>query len=305
MADIFNPCDDPSTWPAVQEPSGSPTEQYNKEGWSGQRVFLVRPNYVQTLINVLQGVNLGAGSSSGAQFPGRPGCYVDDILVERNEDAKTTFQNIDNIETDINEYPDSLTRITAQYKFLNSAEGDVPVSEGYVDYSFSSNKEALYLPGRQMVWENEPEQIIREADAALPFYQTVIEHTFTWYNVTKPPFTAIRELAGTVNSVPWPPQGQKFQAPRGTLLFDNASGSVRTYTNPEPNVAQPGWTITYVFKEKQIFDGGNFKGGWNYVYREAPADKVGWQQVQFNNGDLPYRETDFDPLFNAEPAAQA
>jgi len=263
MADIFNPCDDPSTWPAVQEPSGSPTEQYNKEGWSGQRVFLVRPNYVQTLINVLQGVNLGAGSSSGAQFPGRPGCYVDDILVERNEDAKTTFQNIDNIETDINEYPDSLTRITAQYKFLNSAEGDVPVSEGYVDYSFSSNKEALYLPGRQMVWENEPEQIIREADAALPFYQTVIEHTFTWYNVTKPPFTAIRELAGTVNSV------------------------------------------TYVFKEKQIFDGGNFKGGWNYVYREAPADKVGWQQVQFNNGDLPYRETDFDPLFNAEPAAQA
>jgi hypothetical protein len=106
--------------------------------------------------------------------------------------------------------------------------------------------------------------------------------------VPHPPWDAIRDLRGKVNSAPF----LNFQA--GTVLFLGAE------TKRDFQVLDPGmWRLAYRFKVRTVPStaGSNALRGWNHWYRRNASAGEHWLEIADADDNRPYASGSFDALF--------
>jgi hypothetical protein len=124
------------------------------------------------------------------------------------------------------------------------------------------------------------------ADAHLLKRIPVTEHHVTWHQVASPPWDAIRQLQGKVNS-------QAFLGCAAeTLLFEGAEAQKVFRAGAEgPSFA---WQVRYVFRERSVKYASEVYG-WNHAYRTEPA---GFARATSGSACL-YDLGDFTALFQS------
>jgi len=283
-----------------QEEKGSPKETIGDGGFSAIRTFRVPWARRQEAEVILLGDGLSFGGASAAVgYPDRPGVVCEGITIEPQPGiTPSSPAQFTDISSQLNEY-DKYAIIKATYKTIETPDvPDLPeVPEGYLDYSESYGKEAIFLPNSTIRFASATNKIPKEAGDQFIVFQYVAELTYTWTNVSNPLNETTRKLTGHVNNAEF------LGAEIGTLLYEGTRKRKRFYYNPDPNTATQYWTLAHTFRYKKVVnENGVFVGGWNYIYSQ---EDEAWQEIQLNNGGKPYPESDLNPLFNLPPAAPA
>jgi hypothetical protein len=188
--------------------------------------------------------------------------------------------------------------VTATYRVVedprtNKPHRDAPtVPAGtFLTWTARSRDESLSVPGMTWKWEGTAEAA--PVDMGVRVLLPTTEHRLVWSKVPKPPWTAIRELRGKVNS------GLFLGAAAETVLF--AGYESRVVYQIDGNRI---YTLTYTFVERTVQStaspGTIF--GWNHFYRKAAVANEHWQRLVANDGTAtpPFLSADFSPLFAFE-----
>jgi hypothetical protein len=274
-----------------QEQAGSPKEFFGQDGFTAERIYRVpwsRREEAQVAL-IGDGLSIG-GSFSQMGYPDRIGVVCEGITVKPQDGiAIDSPATLTDPETTLSSYAEYAI-ITARYKTIAVDIPDLPsVPEGYVDYSESSGKEAIFISNSALRFASATTQVPADADDQFINFQYVTERTYDWVNVSDPLMDVTRNLIGHVNDAEF------VGCEAGTLLYEGTRKRKRFYYNPSPSTATQYWTLSHTFRIKRIVDeNGAFVGGWNYVY---DPETPGWQEVQLNNGGKPYPESDLNPLF--------
>jgi hypothetical protein len=265
-----------------------------------------------------------AGQSTLA-FPGRPQLKASRIRIEplaKSSDKTTTSSGDTNLST-LNEY--NFAEVTIDYEADANTEGgsgdpsdpndpndpNDPVE--LLSHRWSIGGEFLTVPSTGWVWNFDGADVDREL--SLGIMVPTIEHQITWPRVQNPPFTAIRNCVGRINSVPITfSTGTVIEE---TLLFLGADMQREILSS-----GALAWEMSYRFSERKV-DAGDFgltsdanSGGWNHFYRSddqfaTDNPKVGFYRVKGKltyTGDgtysgsnkNPYELKDFSALFVEE-----
>jgi len=276
---------------AFKELAGSPVETYGIEGLKATRTLLCGWSDRERVVEQLLGDAYEYGGRSRAQYPGKPDIVAMRIRCEPFADDVTP-QVLSDLTEGLNQY-DGFAKITVNYELLVPSEReDLPAIEAgtFLSYRQDFSVEKLVLPGHSLRWSDQPAVPV-PPEIAPTVHVPTIEHRLTWHRVVDPPWTAIRDCVGTLNS------RQFMGAAAGTVLLDGASAerefiNINDFASPEL-----GWQIGYVFLEKAVKAVGGNSVGWNHAYRSLPADDPGWDELTDANDQRPYSSTDFQQLF--------
>ena len=133
------------------------------------------------------------------------------------------------------------------------------------------------------------------ADLTQTMRVPIIEHILSWHAVKKVPTSAIRATIGGLNDDIF------LGAPARTLLFDSCNTETEFVLPFEFDDPKQTYRLDYIFREKQILgDEGQFLASWGYVFRTAPPDRVGWQEVELADGTRLFQERAFERLLTPD-----
>jgi hypothetical protein len=126
----------------------------------------------------------------------------------------------------------------------------------------------------------------------------ITEHELQWKKVKYPPWAAISNCRGKVNST------NAFGFDPETLLFLGASAHRSFSGFTSLRKAKFNWSLTYRFQERRIpMEVPNLSGdtvaGWNHVWRGA-GDNQNWDKLKKHTDTgayLTYQTADFTTLF--------
>ena len=273
----------------LQEIGGSPKEQYDRDGFSAERVFLVpwneRSQFIETIFN--------AASPGLLTYPGQSQTVAVRLKMEPLEPDAIELNSVQNIATDLPGYGGSFLKATVYYESIAGTDrNDLPDTPpgSWLTYRMEIGAIEEILPLADWEWSDLPHLALPgdyNGVKRIPF----TEHRVTWNQIVGPPWTAISQLQGTVNQTAF--LGCEPQ----TLLFDGAVAH-KLYKKGDTISETPSsfaWQIRFVFRERSIKSGGQIYG-WNHFYRQAPA---GWVELVNGTKKL-YDSGDFNELFVPE-----
>ena len=282
---------------AFKELAGSPIECYSPEGVQAQRRLLCAWDDRRTLVQELLGDGYEFGGRHRANYPGTANIVAMRARVEALGDD-VVKQNLTELTEGLNAYR-GFAKVTIDYELLAPTDrGDLPsaVEGTFLTYRMLRGWETIALAGDDLKWEGQPSVTV-PADAVGAIRVPVAEHRLTWRRVVRPPWTAIRTAAGTVNGATF------LGAAAETLLFDGATAQREFLRISEADEAEFAWRIEYVFREKTaklLIPGA--AAGWNHQYRAQPTGAAGWDRVHSEaiSNHYVYRSSDFSALLEYE-----
>jgi len=226
-----------------------------------------------------------------AVMPGVPQAIVREIEIEPfPEDVSSGPPGT--LREEVSSYPYAIVEATYTIPEHGNdrSRPDLPdVPQGtFLSYSSELGTEHTTVPGRTWQWQGGGDV---PADQAPSILVPTEDIRLTWERVPSPPWAALRDKRGMVNS------GNFLNHTEGTVLFLGAR------TSREFQVQGDGlWRLDFHFKVRAMpaTNTSTGKFGWNFGYREdATGEK--WQRIQARQGAAvhryPYGQTDFQALF--------
>ncbi len=276
---------------AFKEFSGSPVETFGPEGMAARRVLLCAWDDRRQVVEELLGDGQEYGGRGRAQYPDRRSVVAMRTRCEPLIDDIAP-QVLSELTEGLNTYG-GFAKVTVDYEFLAASDrDDLPSTEErtYLTYRQDFGVDTLALPGHALSWLGSP--TVPVPPESVPRIRVpIVEHYLTWHRVLSPPWQAIRNSVGTVNS------SALLGAAAGTMRFDGATADrefVRIDDFAQPELA---WRIGYVFREKAVKTSSGSVIGWNQAYRSLPVDSPGWDELIDAGGNRLYQLSDFSPLF--------
>ena len=276
---------------AFQELGGSPVEQYDANGFSARREFLIAWEDRDAFAVEVLGAAARHGGQGGTAYPGKGMAAAVEVKYEPVDTEHPDSQEIGLLAAGLNSYSGSFAKAVVTYGTIAARDRlDGPQNEAgtHLTYSLShAVGDATVRPGGwQWIDNSQPISTYYKLSKRVP----VSVHYLTWHNVINPPWSIIHELQGTVNNAEF------LGCPAGTVLFDGAEAE-KTFRAEFAGSESPfAWKIKYIFRERSIKHSASVYG-WNHIYRESPA---GW--VEINNGtDKLYDSSDHTQLFVSSP----
>ena len=273
-----------------RELGGSPVEQYDADGFSAQREFLIAWEDRDAFAVEILGEADQAGDQSGVAYPGKSPVYAVEVRYEPVDPQHPDNQALSQLAAGLNSYSGSFAKAVVTYgttTLRDRLDGPENETGTHLTYEMSHTAgNSIIMPGGWQ-WQ----------DSSLPIatyfkiYKRipVSVHNLTWHNVISPPWTTIHELQGTINNAVF------LGCPAGTILFDGAEAEKTFRAGFSPGESPVCWKIKYVFRERSNKHAGAIYG-WNFFYRESPA---GW--VEINNGtDKLYDSANHMLLFQSD-----
>lgn len=278
---------------------GSPSFQIAKDSASAKRVCKVDWSDIDSAITGLFGTVFMAGTGVVRDplhtFPGKSYLVLDQMDIKPFDD-----DNIVGSSGGLPTYTSAQLELTYKTKPYNTDDDDdtsddPDVPEGtYLTHRISLGGDILTLPESGLQWQAANDDGIKDvaADVAPGMVIPTIEHQFTWHFVPSPPFAAMKNAYGKVNSA------LQYGAPAETLLFLGADANRDITTE-----GTKAWTLDYRFQEKALKAGGVI-AGWNHFFRPDPgAGQNSWQKILRKDGNTVYETADFSSLFEFSAGA--
>lgn len=295
------------------ELAGSPVRDITPVGQRAQRMAIIEQSLLDDLITYL--FPLG---DFGRAYPGNAALRASNMHVEPwgGEASKIASPIASNLDVDaINTY--AYLKVTVDYETIQAdiSQGDDP--QLLLNHRWSIGGEFLTVEAKGLEWSDEG---LVDDDVKAGILIPTIEHQITWMRVERPPFTAMRDRLGCVNSA-----NQNFQTGTilpETLLFLGAELHRDILTS-----GALAWQVGYHFSERRVAmatdlapgDHGNkvggvsggaamSVGGWNHFFRSEDEDsprvegKSGWYRLRVKSDDsMIFRLKSFTELFQQAP----
>ncbi len=279
---------------SFKELGGSPVEQYDLEGFNARREFLIDWDDRDAFAAEALGIATECGGSTWANYPGKTSVFAFSVSYEPFDPDSPDCQELTELTGSLNSYTGSFAKAVVKYKTVSPRDrDDGPDNETGTHLTYRMNFASDYqtIPPRGWTWNDNPALPLSEG---IEFVKTipVTEHHLTWHQVVNPPWDAISDLQGKVNS------GVFLDCDEATLLFVGAEANKLFRSGFDAGASEFCWQIHYVFRQRAVkYDGQAY--GWNHFYRDDPA---GW--IELVNGTARmYDLADFTPLFeSAAPA---
>jgi hypothetical protein len=274
---------------AFRELGGSPVETYSLDGFQARREFLVAWEDREAFAAELLGVASPYGASAWARYPGKDSVYAVHIRFEPSDPADPDPQTLASPDVGLNSYSHSHAKAIVDYRTLTPRDrDDGPSNESgtQLTYRMAYGLEPLEIAPGGWKWVDEP-SIAVSTDAPLIRSVAYTDHHLTWHQVVRPPWTAIRQLQGKINS------DVLLGCDAGTILFVGAEASKLFRSDLASGASPFCWQLHYLFRERAIKQGGRVLG-WNYAYRPNPA---GWAELTTTGSDRMYDSADLSALF--------
>ncbi|HLA85338.1 MAG TPA: hypothetical protein VJL29_11135 [Thermoguttaceae bacterium] len=278
---------------AFRELGGSPREQYDANGFSARREFLIAWEDRDAFAVEVLGEAAQYGGTFWTTYPGKPSVFAVRIRFEPIDADRPDRKELAGLTEGLNSYSNSFAKAVVEYETVNELDReDGPENEDGTQISYKMLFSAEYQPIGPGGWSWVDTSDPLPADQPLVKWVPMTEHHLTWRKVVHPPWTMIQALQGTVN------QSEFLGCPAGTLLFEGAQAG-KLYAGDIASGPSPFcWEIKYLFRERSIKHDGNVHG-WNHFYREDPA---GWAEATNGTAKM-YDEADFNALFQSAPGA--
>ncbi|MBQ3351058.1 MAG: hypothetical protein IJG38_11705 [Thermoguttaceae bacterium] len=281
-----------------QELSGSPEETYTTDDFTAVRKFLVPWADRNDFADWLRGANDAFGSRESVAYPNRPDVEPHKIHIKPYDATSLKKTGMKTPSDALNVYS-SFALVTVYYKILTSQDlEDGPTAESGTRLSYRINfqLQTVDIEGDGLYWHGSTTSL--GADAEVVKTVPLTEHILTWKQVLFPPWTAMRELQGKVNSVEF------LDCPPGTLLYEGVGVNKLFRSDLQDGASEFCWQLEYRFLQRIIYQGAS-RYGWNAVYRKETGR---WENVvlgksagyELNSGTPFYESGDFNALFVSE-----
>ena len=273
-----------------KELGGSPQEEYSLEGFRAQRVFLIAWEDRDAFAAQVLGTVAGYASSESVHYPGKSTAFAVRVHYEPFDPDNPDFKALTELAEGLNSYTSSFAKATVQYQTTSPRDRqDGPENEAgtHLSYRMLFGVESQELLPGGWKWEDQPE-LPAPADLVVPKTLPVTEHHLIWHQVIFPPWDAIRNLQGKVNSDVF------LGCPAGTVLFLGAEANKLYRSAWDAGASEFCWQIHYVFRERALKQGGQVLG-WNHFWRPDPP---GWAMLTGGAGPL-YEAADLSVLFQS------
>ncbi len=284
----------------------SPIEDYGPDGMKATREFVVEWADRREFLNELLGTGAEFAGTPQSQYPDLKGVFAVRVNI-RPFTSDVVQECHDDIELNLNSYK-SLAVVTVQYDSVDPVKWPDPeilppgeFNPGvWLSYRATGGVEAMVVEGRGLKWKatspGDDATPIAEADIHLVQQIPITNHLLTFHRVHSPPFTAMRNFLGSVNSARDNPiKGIETE----TLLFAGWSLDREFIFPVDFDDPKAGWRLSYTFSEKRVTIAPNRIGGWNHLYRTTPKDEAGWARVQGRLSDPYPGVSDWDALFTS------
>ncbi len=279
---------------SVEELENSPLLEIVGGEITAQRTFKVpwseRMDAVRALWGSLEIIDDEPVYTAPAHFPDFPSVLVSELRVEPLDRASPLGEtSLTDYSSGTNDF--AFARIIAKYKtFDNGTDGShKPTVPNGTILTFSSDLAAEYvtIPGRTWRWNIDGNPAV--SDDLSPGVLIPCEDIhLSWRRVPLPPWDAIRDLRGLINSDDF------LGHAAGTLLFLGAR------MQRDFQVIDTGlWRIDFHFKAKELRSTADstVRLGWNHFYRAQADASEHWLEIQDADGNPPYASGDFSTLF--------
>jgi len=278
---------------SFKELAGSPQENYGPDGLKAQRRLLCAWEDRRDLVCELLGDGYDFGGRRRAGLPPGRSVVAMRVSIEPFESRPDYQAQFDDVERQANRYSGQYAEVTVDYELLDAGRSrrDLPEPEPhtFLTYRMDSWGQYLALAQQSYTWESQPAQAV-PADAFPSIRIPYPQHRVQWHRVLDPPWEAIRQAIGCVNTEEF------LGAPAETLLLEGLTADhefIALDAFDEPAYA---WRLQYVFREKAIKYGGGVYG-WNHAYRPLPTTAPGYDRLCDANGAGLYTKADFSVLF--------
>jgi len=272
-----------------KELSGSPAEQYTRDGFTAQREFLIAWRDRDAFAAEVLGRAAEHGASTAASYPGKTSVFAFRLRYAPWDPESVDRQTLSELTEGLNAYG-SFAKATVEYQTASPQDReDGPDAEAgtHLTYRMRPAMESEVVLPQGWHWADNPAVPLPE-HYNLTRVVPITEHLLTWHQVVNPPWQAIRQTQGTVNT------GTFLGCPAGTLLFAGAEAYRHFRSGFDASDMEFCWQIQYLFRERAINRGGRVYG-WNHFYR---GDPPGWAELV--SGDQPmYEAADFSVLFRS------
>ena len=281
-----------------QELSGSPEETFTTDDFTAVRKFLVPWSARNDFVDWLRGATNAFGPRETIAYPDRPDVTPYKILIKPLEAASLEKTSMDTLSNRLNQYS-SYALITVYYGIQTSQdleEGPTAESGTRLTYRINFQIQEVDINGAGLYWHGSTTSL--GANASVVKTVPLTEHILTWKQVLFPPWTAMRELQGKVNSVEF------LDCPPGTLLYEGVGVNKLFRSDLQDGASEFCWQLEYRFLQRIIYQGAS-RFGWNAVYRKETGK---WENVvlgksagyELNSGTPFYESGDFNALFVSE-----
>lgn len=272
------------------EVAGSPIENYNLDGFTAQRIFIIPWDERDQFAGEVLGL-VGRNTMTGpAVYPGKSTIVATQIRFEPIQGDRPELVKFQKITKDINRYPQSFAKATVQYGSQSTEElsgGLTSESGTQITYEISYDSQEIEIPTTN--WS-----CVNTTLPSEPFLRRIIpitEHRVTWSCVTNPPWTTIQNLQGTVNA------SEFIGAPAESLLFMGIQSNKLYRGDLSEGESAFTWKIRYLFRQRGLRHGGESMS-WNHLW--SPVSGT-WEYATCQ-GNKFYDLADFNALFQSDSA---
>ena len=275
---------------SFKELGGSPVEQYDLEGFSARREFLIAWEDRDAFAAEVLGSTSQLGGTVPVHYPDRETVTAVRLRYQPLDPDSPDVQSIETLTEGLNSYSGSFAKALVDYKTITVRDRmDGPIGEigTHLTYRMMFAGEARPITPRGWTWADDP-SVPAPDDLNLVKMIPITEHHLTWHQVVNPPWSTIHDLQGKVNSAEF------LGCPAETLLFEGADANKLFRAGFETGESEFVWQLRYVFRERSIKHAGETYG-WNHSYREKPA---GWAKLT-DGANYLYDSADFQPLFQS------
>ena len=275
---------------SFKELGGSPVEQYDLNGFSARRDFLIAWEDRDAFAAEVLGSTSQLGGTVPVHYPDRETVIAVRLRYRPLDPDSPDVQSIETLTEGLNSYSGSFAKALVDYKTITTRDRmDGPIGEigTHLTYRMMFAGEARPITPRGWTWVDDP-SLPAPDDLNLVKMIPVTEHHLTWHQVVNPPWSTIHDLQGKLNSLEF------LGCPAETLLFEGADANKLFRAGFETGESEFIWQLRYVFRERSIKHAGEVYG-WNHSYREKPA---GWAKLTDGSNYL-YDSADFQPLFQS------
>lgn len=285
---------------AHEELQNSPRIRGDENGLTAVRELKCAWDDAIPLAREYMGTRTPFGPALVASFPGFPFCLATSFSIDPLF-ADLTPEQISVNTSIVNTYGTKPAKVTINFTTkpytAEEPREEMPTTEPgtFLSYRMRFGVSMLTLKGRTFVWEDNlsgtdpvPEDVVMTKRIPL------VEHSLTWHKVTRPPWKAIRQLTGTINTSTF------VGAEADTLLFDGAEADREYEIDPDQ---ESTWRLSYTFLERRIVNALNVNGvdveevyGWNHQYRPHDGE---WKRPRrrLSPARYTYATSDFSELF--------
>lgn len=186
-------------------------------------------------------------------------------------------------------------RVSAIYRAIppnGTPDGKPDVPSGtFLEFESDSSETAISIPGRNMYYGNGFTTPIPQ-DITVPLPINTEDLRLVWHRVTKPPFTAMRKLKGTVNENLFCNHSQGYVRYVGSQVryeFQIAATILYTVAHHFRVMEAPGTQTNKTFGHNAFYIGDASGEKWNVI-----ADKSGKAIFPY---DTDLTDNGFDDLF--------